>query len=32
MTRDLWKEYGKVNGKKGKLPPHVDNKTQFKDI
>ncbi len=26
-TRDLWKEYGKVNGKKRKVPPHIDNNT-----
>ncbi len=31
-TRDLWKEYGKVNGKKRKLPPHIDNNTQSKEI
>ncbi len=31
-TRDLWKEYGKVNGKKRKLPPHIDNNTHSKDI
>ncbi len=30
-TRDLWKEYGKVNGKKRKLYLHIDN-TQSKDI
>ncbi len=31
-TKDLWKECGKVNGKKRKLPPHIDNNTQSKDI
>ncbi len=30
--RDMWQEYGKVNGKKMKLPPHIDNKIQSKDI
>ncbi len=31
-TRDLWSEHVNVNGKKMKLPPHIDNKTQNKDI